>query len=160
MPILSTAGRTIVAARKFHFVFLTGLLLYIIIANSSFLTEDIFDKIQFAIYWQMDHVYKNINFSRIAVRNNHAITETLALYLVGLLYPQFPGAEKWKQKGKDWFEEEIAYQVYEDGTFLQFSMNYHRVVIQLLTWAIVLAEKNNESFSPVVYERAKKSLNF
>ncbi len=128
--------------------------------DSLFLTDKVFNKIQFAIYWQMDHVYKNINFSRIAVRNNHAITETLTLYLTGLLYPQFPDAEKWKQKGKLWYEEEIAYQIYEDGTFLQFSMNYHRVVIQLLTWAIVLAEKNNESFSPVVYARAKKSLEF
>jgi len=128
--------------------------------NSSFLTEDIYNKIQFAIYWQIDHVYQNIDFSRIAVRNNHAITETLTLYLIGLLYPQFPEAKKWKQKGKAWFEEEIAYQVYDDGTFLQFSMNYHRVVVQLLTWAIVLAKKNNESFSPVVYDRAKKSLQF
>ncbi len=128
--------------------------------DSVFLTEDVFNKIQFAIYWQIDHVFNNINFSRIAVRNNHAITETLALYLTGLLYPQFPRAEEWKQKGRAWFEEEITYQVYEDGTFLQFSMNYHRVVVQLLTWAIVLAEKNNESFAPVVYERAKKSLGF
>lgn len=128
--------------------------------DSPFLTNEVFNKIQFAIYWQIDHVYKNINFSRIAVRNNHAITETLTLYLIGLLYPQFPAAAKWKQKGKSWFEEEIAYQIYEDGTFLQFSMNYHRVVVQLLTWAIVLTEKNNESFPPVVYDRAKKSVEF
>ena len=129
-------------------------------SDSSFLTEEIFNRMQFSIYWQMDHVYRNINFSRIAVRNNHAITETLALYLTGLLYSEFPAAAKWKQRGKAWFEQEIAYQVYEDGTFLQFSMNYHRVVIQLLTWAIALAEKNDESFAPVVYERAKKSLEF
>ncbi|MDQ2720955.1 MAG: heparinase II/III family protein [Bacteroidota bacterium] len=128
--------------------------------NSTSLTDDVFDKIQFAIFWQMDHVYKNIDFSRIAVRNNHAITETLTLYLTGLLFPQYPGAASWKQNGKKWFEEEIAYQVYEDGTFLQFSMNYHRVVIQLLNWAIVLAEKNNELFAPIVFERAKRSLEF
>jgi hypothetical protein len=128
--------------------------------NSTFLSEEIFKQIQFAIYWQIEHVYQNIDFSRIAVRNNHAITETLALYLTGLLYPQFPESVKWKEKGKKWFEEEIAYQVYEDGTFLQFSMNYHRVVVQLLTWGIVLAEKNNEAFSKVVYERAVKSVEF
>ena len=128
--------------------------------DSFFLTEEVFNKIQFAIYWQMDHVYKNIDFSRIAVRNNHAITETLTLYLIGLLYPQFPNSLKWKKKGKRWFEEEITYQVYEDGTFLQFSMNYHRVVGQLLTWGIVLAERNNEVFAPVVYERAKRSVEF
>jgi len=128
--------------------------------NSASLTEEIFNEIQFAVYWQMDHVYKHINFSRIAVRNNHAITETLALYLMGTFYPGFPKADEWKQKGKAWFEEEIAYQIYEDGTFLQFSMNYHRVVIQLLTWAIVLAEKNGEQLNAVVYERAKKSVEF
>ncbi len=128
--------------------------------NSTALTATIFNEIQFAIYWQMDHVYRHINFSRIAVRNNHAITETLALYLVGLLYPTFPGSSDWKQKGKAWFEEEIAYQVYDDGTFLQFSMNYHRVVVQLLTWAIVLAEKNGEKFNNLVYDRAKKSVEF
>lgn len=128
--------------------------------NSESLTDQLFHKIQHYIYWQVEHVYNNINFSRIAVRNNHAITETLLLYLAGTLYPQLPGAKKWKDHGKRWFEEEIAYQVYEDGTYLQFSMNYHRVVVQLLTWALQLAELNGEKFSDIVYERAKSSLNF
>jgi hypothetical protein len=128
--------------------------------DSPALTDAVFDKMQYAIYWQMDHVYKNIHFSRIAVRNNHAITETLTLYLAGLFFPTLPNASVWKTKGKAWFEEEIAYQIYEDGTYLQFSMNYHRVVAQLLTWAITLSEKNNERFSDVVYERARKSFEF
>lgn len=128
--------------------------------NSPSLTEVRFQSIMHTIYWQMLHVEANINFSRIAVRNNHAITETLTLYLVGLFYPFFPESKRWKIRGKQWFEEEIAYQIYEDGTFLQFSMNYHRVVIQLLTWAIRLSEINNERFSNAVYERALKSVAF
>ena len=128
--------------------------------NAHALTEAVFFEIQNAIYWQLQHIRHNINFSRIAVRNNHAITETLCLYLCGLLYPTLPGARDLKSLGKKWFEEEIAYQIHEDGTFLQYSMNYHRVVVQLLTWAISLSEKNNEKFSPVVYDRARKSLIF
>ncbi|MFY0255862.1 heparinase II/III family protein [Chitinophaga sp. 30R24] len=128
--------------------------------HSAALTTTVFDQIQYAIYWQLHHVYHNINFSRIAVRNNHAITETLALYLGGLLYPALPGAAAWKQQGRQWFEEEIGYQIYEDGTFLQFSMNYHRVVVQLLTWGLQLAALNRESFAPVVQEKAAKSLRF
>ncbi|WP_214228900.1 alginate lyase family protein [Pedobacter sp. B4-66] len=128
--------------------------------DSPNLTEGLFNKIQHYIYHQAQHVYDNINFSRIAVRNNHAITETLLLYLVGLLFPQFPRSNKWKKDGKRWFEQEIEYQVYQDGTFLQFSMNYHRVVIQLLTWAIRLSELNKEKFEDVVYDRAEKSLKF
>ncbi|KAB8152156.1 heparinase [Kordia sp. TARA_039_SRF] len=128
--------------------------------DSSHLTEALFQKIMHSIYWQIHHVYHNIHFSRITVRNNHAITETLMLYLSAKLFPFMPNVKTWSTKGKKWFEQEIAYQIYEDGTFLQFSMNYHRVVIQLLTWAIQLAKCNDEKFSQVVYERAQKSLDF
>ena len=128
--------------------------------NSIYLTETLFNKIINAIYWQLHHVYQNINFSRIAVRNNHAITETLMLYLSKLLFPFIPETKKWSKKGKKWFQEEIAYQIYEDGTFLQFSMNYHRVVVQLLTWGIQLAKLNKDTFTKIVYQNAEKSLLF
>ena len=128
--------------------------------DSPNLTEALFQKIMHCIYWQIHHVYHNIHFSRIAVRNNHAITETLILYLSNKLFPFFPNVSKWSEKGKKWFEQEIAYQIYEDGTFLQFSMNYHRVVVQLLTWGIQLAKLNGDTFDKIVYERAQKSLDF
>ena len=128
--------------------------------NSESLTDDGWSRIIESIYWQIDHVYKNINFSRISVRNNHAITETLTLYLVGLLFPTFPHATIWKKNGKHWFEQEIEYQYEPDGTYLQQSMNYQRVVTQLLTLGITLAEKNGEHFSDVVYQRAYANLNF
>ncbi|MBS9768362.1 MAG: alginate lyase family protein [Flavobacteriaceae bacterium] len=128
--------------------------------DSENLTEELFNKIIHTIYWQIHHIYKNINFSRISVRNNHAITETLMLYLSGKLLPFLPNVAEWSKKGKAWFEEEIEYQIYEDGTFLQYSMNYHRVVIQLLTWGIQLAKLNNDKFKDGVYQRAEKSLSF
>jgi len=128
--------------------------------DSEALTEERFKTILNSIYWQLHHVYNNINFSRIAVRNNHAITETLMLYLSNLMFPFMEDTKLWSKKGKSWFEEEVDYQIYDDGTFLQFSMNYHRVVVQLLTWGIRLSELHNNTFKPVVYEKAQKSLNF
>ncbi|NNE46942.1 MAG: alginate lyase family protein [Rhodothermales bacterium] len=119
-----------------------------------------FDRILNSIYWQLRHVRSNIDFSRIAVRNNHALTETLMLLIGGLLFPFFPEAAEWRASGKRWFEEEVEYQIYEDGTFLQFSMNYHRVVVQLLTWALTLTRLNDEHLAPVVEERASKTLAF
>lgn len=129
-------------------------------SDAPTLTEELFQKLTHTIYWHLHHIYANINFSRIAVRNNHAITETLTLYIGGLFFPWFPDSGLWKKNGKKWFEEEIVYQIYEDGTYLQFSMNYHRVVVQLLTWGITLAHLNNDKFSPKVYERARKSVLF
>lgn len=128
--------------------------------NSTALTEDRWKKIQNIMYASLHHVYHHIDFSRIAVRNNHAITETLFLSLSNILLPFIPESKKWSENGLKWFEEEINYQIYNDGTFLQFSMNYHRVVIQLLSFGISLTQKNNFGFSDSVYDKAYKSLNF
>ncbi|MCF2489723.1 alginate lyase family protein [Dyadobacter sp. CY347] len=128
--------------------------------NSETLSSALFNKIVQSIYEQMRRVAKHIPFSRTAVRNNHALTETLALYVIGTFFPHFPESGEWKRDGKKWFEEEIGFQVYEDGTFLQFSMNYHRVVVQLLTFAISIAKQNGDKWADIVYDRAKKSLHF
>lgn len=128
--------------------------------NSNILTEERFRIIVNSIFWQIKHIESNIQFSRICVRNNHAITETLTLYLMGLMFPMMKGASTWKKRGKKWFEQEIDYQIEDDGTFIQDSMNYHRVVIQLLTYAIALADRHGETFCDSVYRKAYKSLNF
>lgn len=128
--------------------------------NSPALTTQRFEQIMHVLYWQAKHVFNNINFSRIAVRNNHAITECLGIYIFGLMFPFLPESEQWKRAGKKWLEEEVAYQIYEDGTFLQFSMNYHRVVIQLLTWAIQINRLNDKPFKDIIYKRAIASTKF
>ena len=128
--------------------------------NSSHLTEKLWQKIQHTIYWQLHHVYHHINFSRIAVRNNHAITETLCLALSEIIFPYIPDAKKWSKDGRKWFEQEIEYQIYEDGAFIQHSMNYHRVLIQLLSFGFKISEVSNKHFSKNVYHKAYKTLDF
>jgi hypothetical protein len=124
--------------------------------NSSQLSTARFERILFSIYWQLKHVRENIHFSRIAVRNNHAITETLALYVAGILFPFFPESNEWRKKGKEWLEEEIFFQIYSDGGYLQYSFNYQRVVVQLLTVGFAVAHLQKDQFSSIVYERAHK----
>lgn len=123
--------------------------------DSKALTKDRWNKIFHFIYWQVNHVYDNINFSRICVRNNHAITECMMIYFAGLLFPFLSEANKWKTNGKKWLEEEIGYQVYDDGTFLQFSHNYQRVLVQLLTWTISISKIHKEQLNDTTISRAK-----
>lgn len=128
--------------------------------NNIALHQKRFEKICESLYRHFQHIAANSWFARFAVRNNHSITEALALYTAGLLFPFFPESADWKQKGKLRFETEIAFQIQEDGTYLQHSMNYHRMVVQLLTWGLQLAHLNGDKWSDVVYERAKKSVIF
>src|SRR5690606_31623240 len=102
--------------------------------NSKFLDDNVFAKILASINLQLNHIYNNIFFSKIAVRNNHAVTETLALYLIPLYFPFFPNGKKFKMKGKRWFEKEVAHQLFDDGSDSQYSFNYHRVKVQLFSW--------------------------
>ncbi|MFT6336925.1 MAG: hypothetical protein ACJATI_003686 [Halioglobus sp.] len=128
--------------------------------KSDPLTEMRWQRIMHYLYWQIKHVYANIDFSRICVRNNHAITECMMIYFGGLLFPFLKESDKWKQKGKEWLEKEIAYQIYDDGTFLQFSHNYQRVLAQLLTWTIALSKVHNESLSSVTISKAKATWSY
>lgn len=128
--------------------------------NSGSLSGLVFSAMVNAIHVQVQHVERNILFSRIAVRNNHAITEALCLFTVGLLFPWFPESRKWAKKGKKYLEEEGCFQIYDDGAYIQHSFNYQRVVIQLYTWALALAKLHKIEFCDQLIVRLKQCNEF
>ena len=141
--------------RIFNWTF--GLYFY---KNSEHLSEKLFEKIINSIYDQLGHVRANINFSMTFVRNNHAMTENLALVFSKYLFPFFKESEAWHQLGKTNLLKETNYQIYDDGTYLQFSMNYHRIVVQLYTWYFNLARLHHDQIDASIEERLRKSLDF
>lgn len=128
--------------------------------QAAALTEERFSLIMRSVRIQLCHVYANINFSRIAVRNNHAITECAMLYVAGVLFPEFPEARRWRRDGLRWLTQEVEYQIYPDGTHLQYSTNYHRVVLQVLSYVIAVAGRNSERLPEVIVERFGNSIAF
>lgn len=128
--------------------------------NSPYLNQEKLNKILTSMFYQGKHVYSNINFSKIAVRNNHAITETLGLYFIGSLFPFFNFSKKYKKKGKKWLEKEIEFQIFDDGSYIQHSMNYHRMVIQLLSLAFKISAYNKEKFPSTIIRKSKSTLKF
>lgn len=128
--------------------------------NSIHLTDNVFNKLIASIEIQLDHIYNNIFFSKNFVRNNHAITETLTLYLVSSYFPFLKNSVKYKSKGKKWFEKEVKFQIFKDGSDSQYSFNYHRVKIQLFSWALATAKINNDSFDLGTITRMRKSVEF
>lgn len=96
----------------------------------------------------------------ISQKNNHAISEGAGLWTIGLLFPELRHAERWKRRGKRVIETEVRRQIYDDGSYIQHSSNYHRVMMQDLAWAIRLGELNNNRLSSGVYERLGKSVRF
>lgn len=153
-------GPNYVCSQEISLRIMNWLFLLSFYRHAAALNEERFSLIMRSVRMQLRHVYANINFSRIAVRNNHAITECAMLYIAGLLLPEFPEARRWRRDGLRWLTQEVTYQVYPDGTHLQYSTNYHRVVLQVLSYVIALADRNDERLPAVIYERFGKSIAF
>ena len=129
-------------------------------SDSKHLTQEMFDLITSSIYHQVGHVRQNINFSRVAVKNNHAVSETLVLYLYGLFFPFLPQAQQWYAEGKRMFVKEVLDQIFDDGSDSQYSLNYLRVKLQLFTWAIFAARKNGDVLPEAFHQKVKKATQF
>lgn len=112
------------------------------------------------IYYHISHVDKHFEFALKSVKNNHAISEAAGMYTVGLLFPFFKESKKWRKKGKYYLEKEGLRQIYKDGSYLQHSMNYQRLVVQNYTWVLQLAKLNGDSFSEELITRFKNCVKF
>ncbi len=79
-----------------------------------------------------------------AQNNNHLLTEAAGLYTAGLALPEHPSAGRWRALGWRWFNRALQSQIAEDGTYVQHSANYHRLMLQAALWVAQLAEHHNQ----------------
>ncbi|MFN0135406.1 MAG: alginate lyase family protein, partial [Phycisphaerae bacterium] len=76
----------------------------------------------------------------ISQKNNHSLSEACGLILVSQLFPEFRESAEWRACGKRVITQELARQVYADGSYVQQSTNYHRVMLNISVVAARLCE--------------------
>lgn len=66
--------------------------------------------------------------------NNHGTSEAAALFMGGSLLARagVPGGERWRARGRSLLEERVARLVMNDGSFSQYSVSYHRLLLDTL----------------------------
>ncbi len=106
-----------------------------------------------------ERIEGNIDFA-ILQKNNHAINEALGLWTIGVMFPFLRSSARWEEKGRDILEGEAARQIYDDGAYIQHSMNYHRLILQSYSWAILLGRMNGREFSSALRERLSLAARF
>ncbi len=88
-----------------------------------------------------------------AQNNNHLISETCGLFMAGVSLPDHPQAPSWKQLGWKGLNHALTAQIASDGTYVQHSMNYHRMVLHLALLARLSASLTGDAFSAQVSEK-------
>ena len=84
--------------------------------------------------------------------NNHLLSEAVGLYTAGLSLPNHPKAARWQKLGWRLFQWGIQKQIADDGAYVQHSVNYHRLMLQLALWVHALSETQGPPF-PVAARR-------
>lgn len=110
--------------------------------------------------WQSGkRIRSNIDYA-ISQKNNHAISEALGLWTLGLIFTEFAESKVWQNQGQKVLASEAKRQIYDDGSFVQHSMNYHRVMLDDYSWAIELGRINQRSLGNVVERKFAKAVNW
>lgn len=97
-------------------------------------------------------VFHHIRYA-VSQKNNHALSEACGLMLVAHLFPEFPESEIWGSKGRAVLVKELPRQILDDGSYVQHSMNYHRVMLHVCLVAFRLAELAGKPMERSLYER-------
>jgi hypothetical protein len=92
--------------------------------------------------------------------NNHLLSEAAGSYTAGVLLPDHPAAAGWRQTGWAWFNRALQRQIEPDGTYIQQSLNYHRLILQLALWVDTLARQQDEIWPPTSRERLSAATNW
>ena len=110
----------------------------------------------------LNRIQPNIRYA-IAQDNNHGTSEAAALFIgASWLLRVKPTSENsgqwtaWKKHGRRTIAERLNYLVAQDGTFSQKSVNYHRVVVDTVSWTLVhMHELEEPSFGESTLTRMK-----
>ncbi len=106
---------------------------------------------------QAERIHANIGYA-ISTRSNHTISEAFGLWMVGLLFPELKHAEKYFNLGKRLLEEEATKQIFPDGSYAMYSLNYHRFILHIYLYAIRLADINHSPFSKALQQSISNSI--
>jgi hypothetical protein len=102
----------------------------------------------------------------VAQNNNHGTSEAAALFIGGawLLHHaenqvRQKDARRWRKAGRCWLEDRVAALVAADGSFSQYSVNYHRVLVDTLCQVeIWRTELKEPPFSEVFHSRCRAAV--
>nr|WP_217918463.1 alginate lyase family protein [Myxococcus sp. AM010] len=93
---------------------------------------------------------------RGAVPNNHLVSNYVGLLVVGLLFPELPGAPQQVSLAVGGLREQMEKQVHLEGTSFEGSIPYHRLSVELFTLAYLAARGAGVPLGPRYESRLRR----
>src|SRR5262249_44640174 len=111
-----------------------------------------------SLFAQLDHVYRYPSI--YTSPNTHLIGEAAALFLAGVVFPELPRAQSWRDFGMRTLIDEMPRQVLSDGVYGELSSYYHCYATDFYLHALILAKQNQIPFPEPVWNTLSRMLDF
>jgi hypothetical protein len=96
----------------------------------------------------------------LSQQNNHGISEAIGLQTAATFWPGVPESAGAYRQGKAALEAQCAALIGPDGGFSQHSTNYHRLLLQLLTWSELVERSVRDTLPEAVRAKAIAAADF
>src|SRR6185369_7935203 len=83
------------------------------------------------------HIERNVEFSHLGT-SNHYLSNVVGLLWLGLLLPELQAADRWLEFGARELARETEKQILPDGAHFECTSGYHRHVLELLLYSLLL----------------------
>lgn len=94
----------------------------------------------------------------IAQNNNHRLSEAAGLMTAACVLPNNPQSDQWFETGWQDFRSALNRQILPDGAYVQHSVNYHRLMLQLVLWVDILLKNKGLDWQPALAEKIRRSI--
>ena len=106
--------------------------------------------------WYIEHNLED----KGGIRTNHYLADVVGLLFIGIMFPQFRDARRWKEFGVRELIRCMEEMVYPDGVSFENSTAYHRLVLELFAYSAVLCQKNGIELLQAFWDRLEKMFEF
>ena len=80
--------------------------------------------------------------------NTHVLGEAVALHALGVLFPSWPRAARWRRIGGDEVDRQVQLQILSDGAHFELSSYYHVYALDFLLFHSLLAHGGPGPLTP------------
>ncbi len=101
------------------------------------------------------HIMKNLE-NKGHVTSNHYLSDLVGLIYLGIAFPEFKEAKRWREFGIQELIKEMEKQVYDDGMDFEASTCYHRLALELFFYPALLCKLNGIELPDSFIEKLKK----
>jgi hypothetical protein len=122
-------------------------------------TTEFHDKFLRSMWQHGWYIEKNLE-NKGGIETNHYLADIVGLLFIGVMFPQFKDAEKWKKLGIKEITRCMEEMVYEDGVSFENSTAYQRLVLELFTYSAILCKNNNIDLPSGFWNRLERMFEF